>query len=518
MRLNKINFIATLFLLTGALLCPNYHVSGQAPDLAVGDKAPPINIHTWIKGKQFSKFKEGTPYVVEFGATWCKPCAAFIPDLSAFTEKYSGEVEVLSVFVKELNNEPLDTQKPKYIEGVKNYVKKKKEAINYHVAVDGPQRTMEEYWINAMAVGSGIPQIFVIDKEGYIAGHFKGANQISQIEALVTSILDGSYNVNAIRQKEKELRVTNPKYNRFKPLFVAGNGGDGNDFVYRSKLLKAKGNIQAGPSAYIQSYFQIKSPDVSPYYHYRGRVQEVNVPLPKLYQLAYGDTVWTSVPFRYPEGNFPDIRKNPHARSTYGELWPFPILEVSDPSPFQWSRKSHENKWHYVLTMPIEKASAAVLQKGMRHDLQMYFGYDVKVEVRDMPCWYLKARPGAAGALKAKKPGSEFVWPPFTGEVPVSWQNAEVRDIIYLLSTALNSGSFSWYDPDNPVRPDFKAPFIDATGIEGEIDFDMTKEEVISFKSRTTNRDGIEAYLEKIGLYLERGTRPMKVVVIGDAK
>jgi len=497
-------------------------LTGYSQNLKIGDPAPKLTPFEWIKGTPVTEFRKGTPYVVEFGATWCKPCAKAIPELTALAKKYDGRAKVIGIFVQEINYEPLSTPNPKYIDRVKEYVEKQGEKMEYHVAVDGPEKPVEKNWIDAIGQSRGVPQTVVIDKEGRIAGYFVGAN-ISLVEQFLASIVEGTYDLEVQIAKENK-KTKKESYDRLKPLYIDGNGGNGNNFVGRSILTKSKGEIVESPTPYIDSYRWInterwinywKNTGINPekaqkhYEALQGRVQTINTTLSLLYRMAYSDTLRHRTYFRMPgTKEYMDTLALPEWKSAYARYWHEPILEVSDKEPFEHDSRVWKNMWNYALNVPKEKATAHFLQKAMQRDLAIYFGYDVTVETREMPCWFLKAKPGAAEKLATKTPGANYntkILEQESGAMRVV-TNGDVRDFIFLLDHVYTASSGN---RDKHV--------INRTGINYKIDYQIPKNTVdqINNKDFEGYRRALEAHL---GLYLEEGTKPMKVVVIRDPK
>ena len=478
-------------------------LSTSAQTLKLGDHAPLLNPYEWIKGKPVKEFEKGKVYVIEFGATWCKPCIAAIPGLSKLQEKYNGQVEVISIFVKEVNREPLTTPNPKYVTKVKSFVAKQGADMSYTVAVDDALKTIEKAWVEAFG-GGGIPQTFVVDKEGRIAGHFRGIDETS-LEALLVSILDGTYNLETQLKKNTGIALSST-FNSYKPLFVNGNGGEGDDFVFRSILTKAKDNVRGRPPdvvdghgwAHVSESIQIKLREVM------GSVQAVNATIARLYYLAYADTLPNEPDIRHPVSREYVDYKDPYWnwKKSYNNYWHEPILEVTDTTPFLPS-----NQWNYALKIPDSLGTAAKLQQYMRQDLDRYFGYDVTLETREMPCWFLKAYPWYEEKLRpTRKPGrkSESRLILQEGDTIRLRINGDMRDLIIQLHSI------------NISRNNNRFPFIDQTGIKDGVDHIVSpswRDVVVSF-----DWEGYLDLLNNLGLYIEKGTKPMKVVVIRDPK
>ena len=65
--------------------------AAPAQTLNIGDKAPAINVETWVKGEPITGYESGRVYVVEFWATWCGPCIAQMPHLSQIARTYKDK-------------------------------------------------------------------------------------------------------------------------------------------------------------------------------------------------------------------------------------------------------------------------------------------------------------------------------------------------------------------------------------------------------------------------------------------
>ena len=162
MRKLSIGLVAVLF---GAIASASGAMAGT---LAVGDAAPPLSVSKWVKGEKFDKIEPDQTYVVEFWATWCGPCRATIPHLTALQKKYKAKgVHFMGVSVFE--NDPSK---------VEPFVKEMGDKMDYSVALDDVPKAGEPSegkmalgWMKA-AEEDGIPTAFVV-KDGKVAwiGH-----------------------------------------------------------------------------------------------------------------------------------------------------------------------------------------------------------------------------------------------------------------------------------------------------------------------------------------------------------
>lgn len=154
--------------------------------LKTGDDAPPLVAAKWFKGEPVTAFKPGHVYVVEFWATWCGPCRAAMPHLSALAGKYKGRATVIGFDVQELIAGK--DKNGDYITKVENFVKNLGDGMDYTVAADVREGVMWNTWMKAAGLG-GIPSSFVVDQQGKIAwiGHPTGLEDVLEL------VVEGRY-------------------------------------------------------------------------------------------------------------------------------------------------------------------------------------------------------------------------------------------------------------------------------------------------------------------------------------
>ena len=149
-------------------------VLGSACALAldIGGAAPPLAIATWYNGDAF-KIEPGKVYIVEFWATWCRPCLQTIPLLSKLQKKLAAK----GVLVVGISNETADK--------VEGFLKEHAE-MDYRVGLDKENGT----WGTWMEGIPGIPHAFVVDRKGVVV--WKG-HPMSGMDQVVERVIAGSY-------------------------------------------------------------------------------------------------------------------------------------------------------------------------------------------------------------------------------------------------------------------------------------------------------------------------------------
>jgi len=159
-----------LLLLLSIITVTAHAQNDQFPSLNIGDPAPPLRVREWVKGTPVQRFEKGKVYVLEFWATWCKPCIAAMPHLSALAREYKDEVTVLGIDIYE--------QKTTSIKKVKAFVDSMGHRIDYSVATEDSNFTVAD-WLEATGE-NGIPRTFVVNGEGRLAwiGHPKDLAEV----------------------------------------------------------------------------------------------------------------------------------------------------------------------------------------------------------------------------------------------------------------------------------------------------------------------------------------------------
>ena len=479
----------------------------KKPTLEVGSQAPDIKALKWFKGQPVTSLEKGKVHVVEFGATWCKPCIGAVPvHMNRIATAYKEQVQVYSFFIKEFYGELENPENPFYLSKVAQVIQEKDDLYgSYNVAADGADRFMEKNWHNAAGL-SGLPGTIIVDKDGYIAW-IGTSTHFDKIDEMLELVLSDDYDLSEIIESSKQENQNSSSHEKF---FIENLESAPTDIYrsgfrrsYESTKIKSGGRLDC-----ISSYGWFN--DKLPENQMKGLKQWSWVRPWELYFIAYTDTLsWN--PFGRYLGNLQVWRKDfdPYAASTYGEWWPYPIIETSNPELLgnkTYLSRSNEQRYDYSLQVPKDIATAKLMQETMRLDLRKYFGYKVEIQTREMPAWILRSSKKVKKILKSKSQGERFK-ERFPEDGSYIYTNATSRDIRWSLLVSFGMRHFDY----GRIPFEKQAPFIDETGIDFDIDYTVTR-------AMRNDFNLFRQYLSDNGIELKKETRPMKVIVIKDPK
>ncbi|SCB55442.1 Thiol-disulfide isomerase or thioredoxin [Bradyrhizobium shewense] len=191
--------------------------------LGLESPAPPITVENWLRGEPLTSFQPGKVYIVEFWATWCRPCVAAMPHLMELQDKYKDSgVEVVGVAACEQARTTDEART-----NLDAWLTEKFPNLNYRVGFDYTGK-MNKLWMDP-SLSVGIPTSFVVDRDGHIA--FIGFP--TQLDGVLPKILNGGWRTSdearnaekeRIAEGEKEARkraLTEPIFAKLKPAMKA---------------------------------------------------------------------------------------------------------------------------------------------------------------------------------------------------------------------------------------------------------------------------------------------------------
>jgi thiol-disulfide isomerase/thioredoxin len=343
----------------------------------------------------------------------------------------------------------------KYNKGIEILFEKLRVKQNLQIPAAYDSVLTESWEIHSM------PHIIIVDPEG-IVRFITGGRDITSEK--IEDLLDG---------KEVSFYPKDNDYTEFNAEQTSAiDKVDASDkkIMYYSVLSKWNGERPAGSFEVGDYYTDYKK---------EGFLQTM-IPLFGLYDLAYfGRWFWGS------------------DNALYGKAIREPILELKDTSFFEYDyakKGAIKGVYNYNLILPsFSDYSKDSIMEIMRQDLKRVFKYDVSIENRKFPTWKFIATAQAIKSL-ATKGGEKFVTKGSTA-AGFTMVNSPGNLLLRLIGYYID---------------DYKTPFIDESGITGNIDFTIDAD--------MTNVDDVRKALKKQGLDLIKEDQEMKVLVIRDPK
>jgi thiol-disulfide isomerase/thioredoxin len=163
----------------------------------IGDSAPSLRVKKWIKGTPIKNFEKGKVYVIEFWATWCRPCIAAMPHLSDLARLYKDKVTFAAIDVLEKKTTSLNQ--------VKSFIESMGLKMDFNIATEDTSFTSHD-WLDAFNEKGSIPKTFVIDGQGKVAwlGH------PFYLDTVLKKIVSNTWNINeALSKRNYENYIEN---------------------------------------------------------------------------------------------------------------------------------------------------------------------------------------------------------------------------------------------------------------------------------------------------------------------
>ncbi len=150
----------------------------------VGAPAPEIEIKDWINGDPATLSDlRGRVVLLEFWATWCKPCQEMFPKLKELDEEHrSRGLEVIALTRHYFARRDTASSEAEELDLMCSIIQKHELAFRVGVAVD--ERAQELYG------ATGMPTLALIDRAGIVRyAHFGGGHD-PKFDALLVACLD----------------------------------------------------------------------------------------------------------------------------------------------------------------------------------------------------------------------------------------------------------------------------------------------------------------------------------------
>jgi thiol-disulfide isomerase/thioredoxin len=444
MRINRIAF--TIVLTIAGCAASSAQNALPVTRIGIGDPVPDfplMNLVNYSKSEaRISDFK-GKWLILDYWFTGCGPCIASWPKLMQLQKKYGDKIQIMSV-------NHMQTR-----EVVEPFITKRNKGSQEPYLI--PSVTGDTILYKILPP-SGYPTIVWIDPDGKYRAITRGEDLS---EASIEKVLN--------KQDIKSLAVNTSLVNPKTPLFLAGNGGSGEQMRWYSTV--------SGYSEKLIKNYVVMSADSSGYV-----MALMNKTLFDLVMYAYCDGP-------YPElaGLIGDYTRLPRTRIE---------LRVKNPGRLR-------PLYTYQL-ISYELRTLEQLKKIMRGDLQKYFDLEFKWEKVKKQCLVLTARDTTLlsdNKLKGK-PSYNFKKEDDTfyiQDVPVS-----------NLFSFLLEHTGGYYKSDS-------YPLVDETGFKGGMDLIFEGVTGEDYRKFMADYQKLDAALAKYKMHFRVEEREVDVLVVTDA-
>lgn len=314
--------------------------------LNIGDKVPDISFNMVNYPSKTAKLSDfaNKLVILDFWATWCTGCLHSFPKMDSLQQQYADKLQVLLVNTKSTSDDELK------IQSLFNRLQTKNKLPS----------TIKDTIADKLFRHKSLPHYVWL---------FNG-----KIKAFTSSEQVTNKNIDAVlagQQVPFRMKIDDYDYNNKEPLFLNGNGGNGNNILYRSMITGYTDGLLV-----TSSKSETNDKLVT-------RFTIINSPIIRLYQNAYQKSVIKS------------------------RL----LLEVKDAAKLlnngDWDSWKYDNTYCYEIITPA--ISMDKVYQKMREDLANFFGYTAAIEKRKVKCFVLRFNGVTnAAAIAERKPSNNF--------------------------------------------------------------------------------------------------------------
>lgn len=402
--------------------------------VTIGDRLPDLTIsnvqHYQTPTLQLSAFK-GRAIIIDFWATWCAPCVKMIPKMDSLQKKYADQLQFISV-----STQPAAT--------VNQFIKRIEQQQQLHLAV--PSVT-DDRTLSALFPYQYLPHYVWINQQGIVT-NFTSFDQVN--DETISAYLKG------INPEQKEMpEVSEVTYDKNRPLFFEGNGGEPKQLFAHSILSGYVPGLEVGTTVKVDSSLGIK-------------ISARNQSIGQLLETAYG----YGITFAGDKNVIFEVKDKSGLTS-----------ELIGRDYLNWLNSGIA--YCYELHFPPGKVGSAYPR--MREDMAVYFPqYQAKVEKRKAACMVLKR---TSGADKIQSKGGQMTVE--VDPVHASLKNAYLNHLTINMDV-MNNGK----------------PVINDTGYKNRIDLEIN--------ASLTDFEAINRELARYDLRFDKEIREIQFLVIRD--
>ncbi|PVD54115.1 hypothetical protein DC498_01620 [Terrimonas sp.] len=383
-----------------ALLCHNpstAQTSNNIKPLSIGDTLPAGLVLTNVVNYpgseiQLSEYKDKL-IILDFWSSWCGACIKLFPYMDSLQQQFKDDIKIVLVNGRSKASGDDEKKIRKIIDGVG---KRTGKPVSLPVTFDNP--LLDDYFPHQY-----LPHEVWLDSNGVVLA-ITSSEEVTPDN--IKAFLSGERPSLHIKNDLKNFDVN-------KPLYVNGNGGNGEVFLSRSVF-----------TGYIEglknNIGQVNTATTS-------RLYAFNQPFSIIVRMAY-----------------PEEMKLPANRIMLRGMAAEKLMGPPDSSaPYQ-------QLYCYDLVVPLTSEKA--LYSHLKSDMQRTFDLKVTKEKRKLDCWVLTATPGVA---KAYTKGGETNWDLDAYSKDKFMQNQPIGTVVYVLNAF------------------FSTPLIDETGLSQNIDLKL---------------------------------------------